>query len=291
VAVTYEGATEQARQVIHHHAVLRRGLERRAGTLCEAVENGIPFERQMTILRDYLAGEILPHAEAEERTLYRAAVTQARGGELVRELTGEHHALAYLAGRLRVGADGSQAATAAEWIATLFAGHVAKVNDLLLPALTNSGADLMALLADMHAPQPTARALRHRHRHRRRAGHRGPQLSAVSLAARHHGGGGRRGPGSMSHPGATRRPAATPHVRRCGCRGQRRGNGHDGDGAFLREPAVREGSGLSGITPERRPWSRAAPGPGQCNEPGPGMATDKSRTATRRTGPHDHLEV
>jgi hypothetical protein len=158
MAVTHEGATDQTRQIIHHHAVLRRGLERRVGTLCEAVESGVPFERQMTMLRDYLTGEILPHAEAEERTLYQAAATQARGSELIRELTGEHHALAYLVGRLQAGADGSEAATAAERIATLFAGHVAKENDLLLPALTGAGADLASLLADMDAPQADAHA-------------------------------------------------------------------------------------------------------------------------------------
>ena len=158
MTITYEGATDQTRQIIHHHAVLRRGLERRAGTLCEAVESGVPFERQMTILRDYLASEVLPHAEAEERTLYQAAATQARGSELVHALTAEHHILAYLAGRLQAGADGSEAATAAERIATLFAGHVAKENDLLLPALTSAGADLAALLADMHQPRAGAHA-------------------------------------------------------------------------------------------------------------------------------------
>jgi hypothetical protein len=151
MTITYAGATEQTRQIIHHHAVLRRGLERRAGTLCEAVESGVSFERQMTMLRDYLTGEIFPHAQAEERTLYQAAATQARGSELVREL-------AYLAGRLQSGAGGTEAATAAERITTLFAGHVAKENDLLLPALTGSGADLAALLADMHEPQLAAQA-------------------------------------------------------------------------------------------------------------------------------------
>jgi len=40
--------------------------------------------------------------------------------------------------------DGGEAAAIAEWTATLFAGHVAKVNDLLLPALAGSGADLAA---------------------------------------------------------------------------------------------------------------------------------------------------
>ena len=47
MTVTYEGVAKQTRQIIHHHAVLRRGLERRAGTLCEAVDSGVPFERQM----------------------------------------------------------------------------------------------------------------------------------------------------------------------------------------------------------------------------------------------------
>ena len=159
MAVTYEGVAKQTRQIIHHHAVLRRGLERRVGTLCEAVESGVPFERQMRILREYITGEILPHAEAEERTLYPAAATHARGSELVRALTAQHHALAYLAGRLQPGANGTEAATVSEWIATLFAGHVAKENDLLLPALTGSGADLAALLADMHerpSPRPAS---------------------------------------------------------------------------------------------------------------------------------------
>ena len=157
MTIIYKGATEQFRQIVHHHAVLRRGLERRAGALCEAAENGIRFQQQMGTLREYLTGEILPHAQAEERTLYPVAAT--RGSELVRALTAEHRELAYLAGRLQPGADGTEAATVAEWIATLFAGHVAKENDLLLPALTGSGADLAALLAEMHerpSPRPAS---------------------------------------------------------------------------------------------------------------------------------------
>jgi hypothetical protein len=37
--------------------------------------------------------------------------------------------------------------------AALFAGHVTEVNDLLPPSLIGAGADLGALLADMHTPQ------------------------------------------------------------------------------------------------------------------------------------------
>ena len=60
-----------------------------------------------------------------------------------------HRTLAYLVGRLQPGAAGSDAATAAEWIATLVVGHLAKENDLLLPALAS--ADMAALFADMSA--------------------------------------------------------------------------------------------------------------------------------------------
>ena len=50
MTITYDGATDQAREIIiHHHAVLRRGLERRAGTLCDAVENGVPYERPLAV--------------------------------------------------------------------------------------------------------------------------------------------------------------------------------------------------------------------------------------------------
>lgn len=158
MTINYVGGTEQARTIVHHHAVLRRGLERRVGTLCDAVENGVPHEQALAVLREYVTAEILPHAEAEERTLYLDATADARGSELVRTLADEHSELAYLAGRLRPGVDGSEAATMAEWIATLFASHAAKENDLLLPALSSSDADLAVLLADMHRARPAAPA-------------------------------------------------------------------------------------------------------------------------------------
>lgn len=149
MAITYDGATAETRQIIHHHAVLRRGLERRVGTLCDAADSGAPIQQPLTELREYLETEILPHAIAEEGTLYQAAAIQAHAGELVRAMTAEHRDLAGLIGRLQPTADAAAVATAAEWIATLFAGHAAKENDLLLPALTGSCADLAALLADM----------------------------------------------------------------------------------------------------------------------------------------------
>jgi Hemerythrin HHE cation binding domain len=144
---TYEGATEQAKAILHHHAVLRGGLEERVGVLGAAVEHGTAYGEPLTVLQEYLADEIMPHAEWVERTLYRAAVTQARGSQLVGTLTSEHRELAGLVGRLQSPTDGTTAAATAESFATLFADHVAKENDLLLPALIDSGVNLAGLLA------------------------------------------------------------------------------------------------------------------------------------------------
>lgn len=156
VTIVYAGDTKEARELLHHHAVLRRGVERRVGALCDAVENGVrhEYEPALASLQTYLTAEILPHGEAEERTLYRAAVTEAPAGELVHVLEGEHLELAELVKQLAA-ADSRTAATISEWIATFFAGHVAKENDLLLSALTSSGANLAALVANMRQQRPS----------------------------------------------------------------------------------------------------------------------------------------
>src|SRR5689334_25098089 len=91
--------------------------------------------------------------QARQITRHHAALRRGR------TLTAEHRELEYLAGRLQPGADATEAATVSEWIATLFAGHVAKENDLLLPALAGSGADLASVLADIYeraSPRPAS---------------------------------------------------------------------------------------------------------------------------------------
>ena len=150
MTVIYEGTTRPTSMILHHHAVLRRGLEQHVGALCQAADDGEPYDKPRADLLTYLEAEILPHAKAEEDTLYRAAITQARGSDLVHTLTGEHSELSGLVERLRQATSGPAAAEIAEWIATLFAGHAAKENDLLLPALTDSGVDVAMLLTNMH---------------------------------------------------------------------------------------------------------------------------------------------
>ena len=123
----------------------------RVSAVSAAAAAGRPHEAAAAGLIAYLAGEILPHAAAEETTIYPAAAALDGLAGTVSEMTAEHTILSEAAGRLAEAADAAGAAQRAEEIARLFAGHVAKENDILLPALLASDvADLPELLAGMH---------------------------------------------------------------------------------------------------------------------------------------------
>ena len=133
--------------IVGHHTQLLHEMERRTGAVIAAVANGTPYEPPVLALGEFLAGQVLPHAEAEEQTLYPAAVALPAAALLIRAMKQEHRELGALAGRLADDAGAVNAAITAASIATLFSAHVTKENDLVLPALTEAGADLPALLA------------------------------------------------------------------------------------------------------------------------------------------------
>ncbi|HEU5385674.1 MAG TPA: DUF2249 domain-containing protein, partial [Streptosporangiaceae bacterium] len=100
----------------------------------------------------YLAEEVLPHAIAEEETIY-PAVAAARPDltGTVSEMVAEHGSLSASAEALAGLADGHAAVEKARQVAGLFGAHAARENNVLLPALLASDdVDLAALLAQMH---------------------------------------------------------------------------------------------------------------------------------------------
>ena len=157
--VTITG-TEAYEAMRAHHRVLGEQLIERVGAVSAAAAARRPHEAAVAGLIAYLAGEILPHAAAEEATIYPAAAALDGLAGTVSEMTAEHEILSEAAGQLAEAPTAVSAAGLAEEIAGLFAGHVAKENDVLLPVLLASpDTDLPALLADMHrrteqAPQP-----------------------------------------------------------------------------------------------------------------------------------------
>ncbi len=115
-----------------------------------AAAAGQLHEAAVARLIAYLAGEILPHAAAEEATIYPAAAALDGLAGIVSEMTAEHTVLSETAGRLAGPAAAASAAKHAEEIARLFAGHVAKENVLQPALLASQGTNLPALLAAMH---------------------------------------------------------------------------------------------------------------------------------------------
>ena len=115
MAVTPDRAARTARAgeaLMARHAELREVLGHWAGVLASAADAGGPVRPVRSLLRAFLADEVLPHARAEERTLYRAARRDPDASPLVQELVSEHRLLASMADRL--GESGRSADTAAQ---------------------------------------------------------------------------------------------------------------------------------------------------------------------------------
>jgi uncharacterized protein (DUF2249 family) len=145
-------ATEAYEAMLAHHKTLGEQLTGRADAVSGAAAAGRPHGAAVASLIAYLAEEILPHAAAEEKTIYPAAADHAGLAGVVGQMTAEHRTLSAASTRLAALADGAAAAQQAQQIAGLFAAHAAKENDLLLPALLAShSVDLAALLGQMHA--------------------------------------------------------------------------------------------------------------------------------------------
>jgi len=148
MTTTGTGAYEAIRA---HHRALGDGLTERASAVFRAAVDGRPHGPAVADFIAYVGEELLPHAAAEEKTIYPAVVAHTHLGSLVGEMITEHAALSMSAARLTALTDGVAAAEQAHEIAELFASHAAKENDVLLPALIADGtADLAELLAQMH---------------------------------------------------------------------------------------------------------------------------------------------
>ena len=138
--------------VRQHHAELAGRLAAHVEALLSAAAapGGSPAEARAAVLR-FCVGELLPHAVAEERTLYPAASASDRLRVLVEAMTAEHRVLEALVAELGAAADPLRAAATGWALRVLFDTHLAKENDLVLPALAADPAvSLTGALAGMH---------------------------------------------------------------------------------------------------------------------------------------------
>lgn len=149
---------EALEAMLAHHRRLGDELAGRVRTLRAAVYSGNGHEPAVAGLVAFVADEVLPHAVAEEHTVYRAAGARGELSEALAGMVDEHRRLAASLERLAAAVDGSGAMAEADALRALFAGHVVKENELVLPTLAaDETVDLAALLVQMHRLTEAAR--------------------------------------------------------------------------------------------------------------------------------------
>ena len=151
--LTSSAADSEALEIIEReHAHLVGGLAARTGALLATVRAGASWQVDRDALVAWCRAELVPHTEAEEAVLYPAARGSRQLEPLVRAMSHEQALLGSLIARLASAPDAPMALMHAGAAQTLFETHVAKENDLLLPALAAASTTSLAQLhIDMEA--------------------------------------------------------------------------------------------------------------------------------------------
>ena len=156
--------------VRQHHAELAGALAVRVeALLATAAGGGEPFEDARRRALDFLAGELAPHAQAEEVGLYPAAAASEAARLLIDGMLAEHKVILSLVDQLTTASDPVRAAATGYALQVLFEAHLAKENDLVLPLVAADPAvSLAEILTGMHellGPDGPPDSDRHEHGH------------------------------------------------------------------------------------------------------------------------------
>ncbi|MEX0834868.1 MAG: hemerythrin domain-containing protein [Nitriliruptor sp.] len=152
ISLASNAADSEALETIERqHAELVGGLSTRTAALLAAVRRDAGWEGARDALVTWCRAALIRHHEAEEAVLYPATRELPALEPLVRAMAHEHALLGALVARLASTDDAPSAVAQAGAAQTLFETHVAKANDLLLPALVAARDTSVAqLLAEMH---------------------------------------------------------------------------------------------------------------------------------------------
>ncbi|HEY9390200.1 MAG TPA: hemerythrin domain-containing protein, partial [Mycobacteriales bacterium] len=132
-----------------HHQALGRAVDEGAVAVLDSVDRLAPGSHRADLVR-LCEQVVLPHAVAEEHTLYLAGSDLPELALLVRAMLDEHVALRAVVDALAQARTPGAIAGAAASLRMLFAVHLTKENELLLPALLEAGVDIATLLDGMH---------------------------------------------------------------------------------------------------------------------------------------------
>ena len=118
-----------------HHAAMAGALGARVSAVQRAARSGqgVPAARDAVVA--WSRDELLPHAAAEEQTIYAAAGERTEGRLLVEALVADHRVITRLVDRVANADDAVSVAGAAASLEALFLTHLAKENEQVLPFL------------------------------------------------------------------------------------------------------------------------------------------------------------
>jgi len=139
--------------VREHHAELAGRLAAHAEHLLRmvAAADSAAFGQARAAAADFCTEQLLPHAAAEEDALYPAAAALPQTKLLVEAMIAEHRVLEGLVRDLGEATEPPRVVAAAHALRVLFDSHLAKENDLILPAAAADPAvSLTGILAGMH---------------------------------------------------------------------------------------------------------------------------------------------
>ena len=138
--------------VENHHAQLSGALQQRVGSIVAAVaaRDDAAALGARDALVDWCDHELVPHAAAEEKTLYPAGLAMVNARLLVEAMIAEHGVIIGLVDALR-NAEPVPAVAIAGALKEVFGSHLVKENEQLLPLLVAApDVSVTGLLEGMH---------------------------------------------------------------------------------------------------------------------------------------------
>ena len=153
VIASTEADAGAAEAVERHHAEMVGALTLAVESLTAATRDGrgeAAEERRLDLVR-WCREELLPHALAEETTMYAAAAEMPTARLLVEAMLAEHGAIMALVDELAETAEPVAASGLGRAVRAVFEVHLAKENEQVLPLLVAApGVSVAELLGGMH---------------------------------------------------------------------------------------------------------------------------------------------
>ncbi|MCL4449080.1 MAG: DUF2249 domain-containing protein [Actinobacteria bacterium] len=137
--------------MLAHHKALVETARECVKALNVAIHEGDAYETTQSEFITYFVDQVLPHAKAEEETVYPAAATQVGLGNLVERMIAEHRELEYQLKLLQQVTTPFDVMKVATHMVDLFEKHVNVENQQILPVLLNSDVNsLSEILSALH---------------------------------------------------------------------------------------------------------------------------------------------